>query len=120
VAPNSGLLVLWCGPQIGASRSGAVLSKSATVLKQVGNPFPRYKELELGSMACIGSINSEGLPNSGIDYYLTDAACTYSRLNQAQPFQSDGSRARGCIKTAALYQLVRNSSGARIFKKTAA
>ena len=32
----------------------------------------RYKELGLGPTACIGSINSEGLPNSGIDYYLTE------------------------------------------------
>jgi len=38
---------------------GAVLSKSATLAKQTGNPFPRYKEVDLGP-ACCGSINSEG------------------------------------------------------------
>lgn len=35
-----------------------------------GNPFPRYKEIELGT-GCCGSINSEGLPNKGIDYYIS-------------------------------------------------
>lgn len=56
---------------IGNSRAGAVLSKSATLVAQTGNPFPRYKEVSLGPVACAGSINSEGLPNKGIDYYLT-------------------------------------------------
>eukprot|EP00729_Bicosta_minor_P020932 gene20932-25596_t len=60
---------------IGESKAGAVLSKSATLVKQKGNDMPRYKELGLGPTACIGSINSEGLPNSGIDYYLTEKAC---------------------------------------------
>jgi hypothetical protein len=30
----------------------------------------RYKEVELGD-GCAGSINSEGLPNKGIDYYIS-------------------------------------------------
>ena len=53
--------------KIGASASGAVLSKSATVLAQDGNPLPRYKELEMGAGRAPLSINSEGLPNKGID-----------------------------------------------------
>ena len=57
---------------VGKSRSGAVLSKSATLEKQSGNPLPRLKKIPLGGM-CDGSINSEGLPNSGIDYYLSTA-----------------------------------------------
>ncbi|KAK3252305.1 hypothetical protein CYMTET_38393 [Cymbomonas tetramitiformis] len=57
--------------KIGESRSGAVLSKSATLLCQDGNPLPRYKEFPLGD-ACPGSINSEGLPNQGIDYYISE------------------------------------------------
>ena len=69
---------------IAKSRSGAVLCKSATLEKRSGNPLPRYLELELGgsaaagsgsgssrSTACVTSINSEGLPNAGIDYYLS-------------------------------------------------
>jgi len=49
-----------------------VLSKSATLLSQSGNPLPRYSEVSLGEDACPGSINSEGLPNKGIDYYLDE------------------------------------------------
>lgn len=59
---------------IAASASGAVTSKSATLKGQTGNPFPRYHEIELGtsgaSNACPGSLNSEGLPNKGVDYYI--------------------------------------------------
>ncbi|WP_127848758.1 dihydroorotate oxidase [Lacticaseibacillus hulanensis] len=47
-----------------ASASGTMVTKSATVLPRPGNPEPRYADLTLGS------INSMGLPNLGIDYYL--------------------------------------------------
>eukprot|EP00959_Pyramimonas_sp_CCMP1952_P179759 3758700-Pyramimonas_sp.AAC.1 len=57
--------------KIGESRAGAVLSKSATLVEQTGNPLPRYKEFPVGDM-CPASINSEGLPNAGIDYYISD------------------------------------------------
>jgi dihydroorotate dehydrogenase (fumarate) len=53
--------------RIATSSAGAVLSKSATVLKQKGNPLPRVWH----SDDHIASMNSEGLPNSGIDYYLS-------------------------------------------------
>lgn len=56
--------------KIAESRAGAVLAKSATLVPQDGNPLPRYKEVELGD-GCAGSINSEGLPNKGIDYYIS-------------------------------------------------
>ena len=52
--------------KIAASSAGAVLTKSATVEKQMGNPQPRIWHSD-DNMA---SMNSEGLPNSGIDYYL--------------------------------------------------
>lgn len=52
---------------IGESRAGAVLCKSATLEERKGNPHPRYLETEHGS------INSEGLPNKGIDYYVDSA-----------------------------------------------
>jgi dihydroorotate dehydrogenase (fumarate) len=54
--------------KIGQSSAGAVLSKSATLTEQSGNPLPRFvNKLPLGEY-CEGSINSEGLPNLGIDY----------------------------------------------------
>jgi len=46
------------------SKSPIVLSKSATLEFRKGNPLPRYRDNDLGS------INSMGLPNNGIDYYL--------------------------------------------------
>lgn len=55
--------------KIGESKSGAVLSKSATLIKQNGNSLPRFiNQVDLGSNYTQGSINSEGLPNLGIDY----------------------------------------------------
>ena len=57
---------------IGKTQAGAVLSKSATLEKQSGNPLPRLKKIPLNGKLCEGSINSEGLPNAGIDYYISD------------------------------------------------
>ena len=55
--------------KIATSRSGAILSKSATLVKQDGNKLPRFiNKVDLGTSYCEGSINSEGLPNSGIAY----------------------------------------------------
>jgi len=42
---------------------GAVVSKSSTLDSRDGNPLPRYIE------TAFGSINSEGLPNKGFEYY---------------------------------------------------
>lgn len=49
------------------SKSGAVLTKSATLLAQTGNPQPRTWQAPDGQ----ASLNSEGLPNNGIDYYIS-------------------------------------------------
>ncbi len=49
---------------IGKSKAGAIISKSSTEQYREGNPKPRYFENELGS------INSMGLPNMGLDFYL--------------------------------------------------
>eukprot|EP01041_Mallomonas_annulata_P011220 gene11220-23450_t len=58
--------------KIGESRSGAILSKSATLLSQEGNPMPRFiNNIDMGKELCDGSMNSEGLPNYGIDYYIS-------------------------------------------------
>ncbi|CCH59831.1 hypothetical protein TBLA_0B10140 [Henningerozyma blattae CBS 6284] len=46
------------------SNAGAFITKSATSIERAGNPEPRYYSVPLGS------INSMGLPNKGIDYYL--------------------------------------------------
>jgi len=51
--------------KIASSQSGAVLAKSATMLKQSGNPLPRTWQ------SSEASLNSEGLPNNGIEYYLS-------------------------------------------------
>ena len=48
---------------LGKSASGAILSKSATLKKRLGNEKPRYMETEWGS------INSMGLPNNGYEFY---------------------------------------------------
>mmetsp|Transcript_35282 Transcript_35282/g.69211 ORF Transcript_35282/g.69211 Transcript_35282/m.69211 type:complete len:377 (+) Transcript_35282:22-1152(+) len=53
---------------ISKSASGAVLSKSATLKSQRGNELPRLQKIELAKNT--SSINSEGLPNSGIDYFI--------------------------------------------------
>jgi dihydroorotate dehydrogenase (fumarate) len=60
--------------KIGERNTGAILSKSATLVKQDGNPLPRFvNKIDLGSSKQ-GSINSEGLPNAGIDYYISSEA----------------------------------------------
>ncbi|WP_185855609.1 dihydroorotate oxidase [Blattabacterium cuenoti] len=46
------------------SSSGAIITKSCTNILRKGNLEPRYFEWKLGS------INSMGLPNLGIDFYL--------------------------------------------------
>lgn len=53
--------------EIYQSPAGSFVTKSGTPNPRVGNPEPRYHQLELGS------INSMGLPNQGIDYYLAYA-----------------------------------------------
>jgi dihydroorotate dehydrogenase (fumarate) len=55
--------------KIAASSAGAILTKSATLEAQTGNPQPRTWHADDDK----ASMNSEGLPNSGIDYYIDDA-----------------------------------------------
>jgi dihydroorotate dehydrogenase (fumarate) len=54
--------------KIAGSESGAVLSKSATLVKQDGNRLPRFINKIKLETYCDGALNSEGLPNAGIDY----------------------------------------------------
>ena len=46
------------------SNAGALVTKSCTLESRIGNPEPRYATIPHGS------INSMGLPNNGVDYYL--------------------------------------------------
>ena len=67
------------GPRTGTSsaltkialecESGAVLTKSATLQSQPGNPHPRT--WHDSKDAKLASVNSEGLPNNGIGYYIS-------------------------------------------------
>ncbi|MBM7617158.1 dihydroorotate dehydrogenase (fumarate) [Weissella uvarum] len=47
-----------------ADGAGSLVTKSATPIERAGNPGVRYADMPLGS------INSMGLPNLGLDYYL--------------------------------------------------
>lgn len=49
---------------LGESKAGAILTKSCTVLFREGNPEPRYRDIEGGSL------NSMGLPNLGYEKYI--------------------------------------------------
>ncbi|MCP1639991.1 dihydroorotate dehydrogenase (fumarate) [Streptococcus gallinaceus] len=46
------------------SAAGTFVTKTATLEERAGNPEPRYQNVPLGS------INSMGLPNQGLNYYL--------------------------------------------------
>ena len=48
---------------LGASQAGAIVTKSMTREARTGNPEPRYHDVPLGS------INSMGLPNLGVEEY---------------------------------------------------
>ncbi|MEH0007918.1 MAG: dihydroorotate oxidase [Flavobacteriales bacterium] len=52
---------------LAGAHTGAVLAKSTTVAYRKGNPEPRYRDIPFGS------INSMGLPNLGVDFYLNYA-----------------------------------------------
>lgn len=50
--------------QLAHSSCGTLVTKSCTLEPREGNPEPRYRDVPLGS------INSMGLPNLGLGYYL--------------------------------------------------
>lgn len=60
---------VWCMTteeleEVKASAAGTFVTKTATLAYREGNPEPRYQNVPLGS------INSMGLPNQGLAYYL--------------------------------------------------
>lgn len=59
--------------EVAASPAGTLVTKTGTLEPRTGNPEPRFAVLELGT------INSMGLPNEGIDYYLDYAAAFQAR-----------------------------------------
>ncbi|GMH98662.1 hypothetical protein TrVE_jg440 [Triparma verrucosa] len=66
--------------KVGSSKSCAILTKSATLLPQNGNPLPRtYTSPNF-------SINSEGLPNKSIDYYIDSETIKESVLDSGKPY----------------------------------
>ncbi|HAB97968.1 MAG TPA: dihydroorotate oxidase, partial [Enterococcus sp.] len=66
--------------ELAASAAGSFVTKSATLEARAGNPEPRYTDLPLGS------INSMGLPNLGVDYYLDYAIKKQQEMTQQAPF----------------------------------
>ena len=63
------------------SDCGSFVTKSATAKYREGNPSPRYVEVPLGT------INSMGLPNEGLDYYL-DYALKFQEKHEQTIFLS--------------------------------
>jgi len=53
--------------------TGAVVTKSCTLNERAGNPKPRYFDDINKEDATSASINSMGLPNYGVEYYLETA-----------------------------------------------
>ena len=68
--------------KVAASSAGAVLSKSATLVDQKGNPLPRVWH----SDDKIASMNSEGLPNKGIDYYISPTTIDEIGCEPGKPY----------------------------------
>lgn len=66
--------------ELSASEAGSFVTKSATLAPREGNPEPRYVDLALGS------INSMGLPNKGLDYYLNFALEKQEAIAPEAPF----------------------------------
>lgn len=66
--------------ELAASEAGSFVTKSATLAPREGNPEPRYVDLALGST------NSMGLPNKGLDYYLNFALEKQEAIAPEAPF----------------------------------
>jgi len=70
--------------KIAKSASGAVLAKSATLNSQTGNPLPRTWHSPEASVKA--SLNSEGLPNSGIEYYIKETTIAEVMGDSGKPY----------------------------------
>lgn len=72
--------------KVGQSAAGAILAKSATLESQKGNPLPRTWHQNANNDDSHASMNSEGLPNSGIDYYISSEVITEAVGDSAKPY----------------------------------
>ncbi len=70
--------------KIASSAAGAVLAKSATVASQTGNPLPRTWHHD--GEESLASMNSEGLPNAGIDYYVSKETIDEALSASSKPY----------------------------------
>jgi len=73
------------------SEAGAVLTKSCTMESRVGNPEPRYFSSTTNETFYSFSINSMGIPNNGVDFYMRLAKELYEEEisfspEKAKPF----------------------------------
>mmetsp|Transcript_9841 Transcript_9841/g.19390 ORF Transcript_9841/g.19390 Transcript_9841/m.19390 type:complete len:385 (-) Transcript_9841:150-1304(-) len=68
--------------KIASSEAGGVLAKSATIASQTGNDQPRTWHEESG----YASMNSEGLPNNGIDYYIDPKTIADTMGGSTKPY----------------------------------
>jgi dihydroorotate dehydrogenase (fumarate) len=68
--------------KVAVSQAGAVLTKSATLEAQTGNPQPRTWHSPDG----LASLNSEGLPNNGIEYYIAESTIEECMESADKPF----------------------------------
>lgn len=67
-----------------SSGAGAVLAKSATLESQTGNPLPRTWHHDAEDSHA--SMNSEGLPNAGIDYYVSKETIDETMSAASKPY----------------------------------
>jgi dihydroorotate dehydrogenase (fumarate) len=65
---------------LSSSHTGAVVTKSCTLESRKGNPEPRYADSGKNALHN-WSINSMGIPNNGIDYYLDGSRSGLARLD---------------------------------------
>lgn len=75
---------VWCYDEreltaVDTSAAATFVTKTATLAPRAGNPNPRMAATELGS------INSMGLPNKGLDYYL-DIVAQFHAKNPDKPY----------------------------------
>jgi dihydroorotate dehydrogenase (NAD+) catalytic subunit len=74
VMPASGCFAFEYAQAMELGRIGALVTKSVTPKKRIGNPVPRVAETDAGML------NSIGLPSQGLDYFLEEIAPHYIGL----------------------------------------
>jgi len=71
VMPASGCFAFEYAAAVDFNRLGALVTKSVTPKKRIGNPTPRVAETSAGML------NSIGIPSHGLDYYVQKALPHY-------------------------------------------